>query len=109
MEPEFKLLNDEVIIELDPLTLRSSKLLSLAHEAFAGKGLDELKGMSHHRGYGNFPNCKNPVWFADGVDCKIVDLASPTSVWKKGKIRLKVSLEFCPEEAEETVLDGFRS
>lgn len=109
MEPQFKALNNDVIIELDPLTLKSSKLLSIAYEAFSGKGMDELKGISHHRGHGNFPNCKNMVWFQEGVDCKIVDLASSTSVWKTGKIRLKVSLEFCSEEVEETLLDGFRA
>lgn len=51
-------------------------------------------------------------WFTDGVDCEILKLGAEG--WQKGKVRikLKVSLEFCPDEPEiaqpESPLDDIR-
>lgn len=46
-------------------------------------------------------------WFGDGIDCEI--LKPGAADWQKGRIRIKlnVSLEFCPdEEAEETLANN---
>ncbi len=44
-------------------------------------------------------------WFTDGIDCEVLKLGAKS--WQKGKvkIKLKVSLEFCPDEPdiEETL------
>lgn len=39
-------------------------------------------------------------WFGDGIDCEILRLGAEG--WKKGKVRMKlqVSIEFCPDEPE---------
>jgi hypothetical protein len=39
-------------------------------------------------------------WFGDGIDCEILRLGAER--WKKGKVRMKlrVSIEFCPDEPE---------
>ena len=41
-------------------------------------------------------------WFGEGVDCKSLKFGAKG--WQKGKVRLRVSLEFCPDEpdVEET-------
>jgi hypothetical protein len=48
--------------------------------------------------------------FKDGVDCKILKAGS--NGWQEGKLRLKVTLEFCPNEPEvtkpESPLDDIR-
>jgi hypothetical protein len=43
------------------------------------------------------PNSTAKAWFADGVECELVDVSTGGG-WKKGKIRLR--LEFVPDEPE---------
>lgn len=60
-----------------------------------GKQLGISKGNSQQR------------WIEDGVDCEVL---SPEKNWRKGKIR--ISLEFCPDELEgsqsKLLLDDIR-
>ena len=39
-------------------------------------------------------------WFGDGIDCEILKLGSKG--WKKGKVRINVSVEFYVEEQEDS-------
>ena len=50
---------------------------------------------THFLGVGNDSDEKLK-WLGEGVDVEILKYGSPG--WKKGKIRIKVSLEFCPDE-----------
>ena len=44
------------------------------------------------------PSVKKPEnWVNQGVDCQIL---TPGKKWQKGRFRMKVSLEFCPNEPE---------
>ena len=53
------------------------------------------------KAYANWNKC-NVLWFGEGINCEILKLGS--SGWKKGKLKIKVTLEFCPDEPEvETV------
>ncbi|MBW4489119.1 MAG: hypothetical protein KME12_15125 [Trichocoleus desertorum ATA4-8-CV12] len=47
-------------------------------------------------------------WFEDGVDCEVLRLGDKS--WQKGKIKIKVSVEFYPDEPQhlESPLDDFR-
>jgi KGK domain len=49
-------------------------------------------------------------WINEGVECELLELASPS--WKKGKVKVKVTLEFYPDEPEniqsESPLDEIR-
>ncbi len=49
---------------------------------------------------GRYVRCFYDKWFDDGVDCEILKLGA--AGWQKGKIKIKlnVSLEFCPDELE---------
>lgn len=38
-------------------------------------------------------------WFGKGVDCEI--LKPDAKGWKKGKLRIRITVEFCPDEIEE--------
>jgi len=38
-------------------------------------------------------------WFNDGIDCEILQLGS--KIWQKGKVKIKVSVEFYIEEDSE--------
>lgn len=52
----------------------------------------------------------NGEWFNQGKSCEILKLGS--TGWQKGKVRLKVIVEFCPDEPEvsepESPLDCLR-
>jgi hypothetical protein len=43
-------------------------------------------------------------WLKDGVDCGILKLGSMN--WQNGKVRLRVALEFVPDEIEENFDDA---
>ena len=46
--------------------------------------------------------CKSHLWFSEGEECEI--LRAGSQGWEKGKIKLKmnITLEFIPDELEET-------
>ena len=50
-------------------------------------------------------------WINEGLECEILKLGSNN--WKKGKVRINISLEFCPDEPEiseyESPLDEIRN
>ncbi|WP_049557908.1 KGK domain-containing protein [Limnoraphis robusta] len=52
----------------------------------------------------------NGEWFNEGKNCEILKMGS--TGWQKGKVRLKVIVEFCPDEPEvsepESPLDSLR-
>ncbi len=47
-------------------------------------------------------------WFGDGVDCELLRIGSDG--WQKGKMRVRVIVEFCPDEpnTDEFPLDDIR-
>jgi hypothetical protein len=47
---------------------------------------------------GNRTNENLEEWLHEGVDCATLKFGAKG--WKKGKVRIKVSVEFCPDELE---------
>lgn len=47
-------------------------------------------------------------WFGDGINCEVLELGD--KAWRKGKVRIKVSIEFHPDESEvaDSPLDDIR-
>ena len=41
---------------------------------------------------------KNTDWFTQGIDCQILKAGSDG--WKKGKLKINISVEFIPDEPE---------
>ncbi|HEY9690821.1 MAG TPA: KGK domain-containing protein [Oculatellaceae cyanobacterium] len=39
-------------------------------------------------------------WLGNGRDCEVLKIGGKG--WKKGKMKIRVSLEFCPDEPEDT-------
>lgn len=44
-------------------------------------------------------------WLEEGLECEILKLGS--GKWQKGKVRVNITVEFCPDEIESP-LDGIR-
>jgi hypothetical protein len=66
-----------------------------AIQAYQYNGLTALKQQLQSRGVipGDYT-----IWSGEGVACEI--LSPENNGWKKGKVRIKVTLEFCPDEPE---------
>ena len=37
-------------------------------------------------------------WIDEGLECEVLNVGA--NRWKKGKVRIKISFEFCPDESE---------
>ena len=50
-------------------------------------------------------------WINEGLECEVLNIGSDR--WKQGKVRIKITLEFCPDESEipeyESPLDESRN
>jgi hypothetical protein len=75
---------------------RVGEFFERVKEAFQPIGHDTLFNRLANRG--GIPLDK-VNWFTQGVDCEI--LKTNGKGWQKGKIRIKISLEFCPNQTDE--------
>jgi hypothetical protein len=109
MEDNFEMISSEqsdVVIDFDGFILKASQLDLALSKVILDKGkLDHLNHELKSINSRVLPSVKNPDdWINDGVDCQIL---KPSKNWQKGKLRMKVSLEFCPDEPKSP-LDEFR-
>jgi hypothetical protein len=114
MENKFEILNSEqgdLVIDIDGHLLKLSQLnLALANLILENGGLYELNSRLDDINSRGLPSIKETAnWLTKGVDCQIL---KPGKNWQKGKFRMKVNLEFCPDEPEiiepESPLDDLR-
>jgi len=107
MEDKFKPLESEFKDKDSVLSFSSglsmfkvNEVASAVKQAFNDKGLEALKTRFSSRGGipGNWQQ-----WIVQGVECEMLKPGSKG--WLKGKLRIKFSLEFCPDESdvEETL------
>lgn len=82
---EFKLLPPDSVISRDPLmpfmtgnVCKGESYIDIAHERLLLINEETLK-----------------TWVVDGADCEVLMVGS---AWKKGKVRIKIAIEFCEEE-----------
>ena len=98
MQNKFKPLNDEYqdsVLSFEMSMLKVSDLIKQVKQALEAKGLDILRSTLNSRGgiRGGLQE-----WYVQGVNCEILKPGSTS--WKKGKIKINISLEFCPDEPE---------
>jgi len=94
---------DSVILFTSPLMLKIDELMKALRQAMQDYILNSL----YHqlKGRGLFPT--NDEWFTTGIDCEILN--TDGKGWKKGKVRIKVSLEFQPDEPEIEAIENSNS
>ncbi len=73
------------------------EFVSAAKDSFLLRGLEELSGKLGSRG--GIPRPRGDDWLNQGLDCEILQ---PSKGWQKGKVRIRISIEFCPDEPEVT-------
>ena len=81
-------------------TFKISKLMEKLNSFLQQFVLNSLSEKLTQVGLGSTPN---RAYFYSGVDAEILEPKS--GEWKKGKVRMRVVLEFCPDEPEE-IKDG---
>lgn len=98
MKNEFQQIEHDSVVRIIPIMFKVSDLLSAIVTIFQVKGLDLLRDRLNAEGRGLLPAVNNSsIWFNDGVSCEIL---KPGKTWQKGKVRIKITLEFCPNEPE---------
>ena len=73
-----------------------SKIKNIIYTTFSNKIVGSVS--SYISEISDFRNSKQ--WFLHGEECEILKAGSKG--WQKGKLKVKVTLEFIPDEPEET-------
>ena len=81
-------------------TFRVDKLMKQLNYFFQDSVLNKLSVKLQEMGLGSTPRkVSSSLWNEQGVKAEILEPKS--GEWKKGKVRMRVILEFCPDELEE--------
>lgn len=103
MNEQFKLLGSNEVV-----TIESYHQIVISHSTFRVGELTEalmqdLSSFVTAYYEGKQKECLEKGWFKDGINCEILRLDGKS--WQKGKVKIKVTLEFCLDEPdiEETL------
>ena len=114
---EFQLLDDQIDDKNSVVSFphagifKIGELIKNIKDSFIYVCLPDLgKKLSSKGGIPNTYSKSFPYnWINQGINCEIL---KEKQGWKKGKVRIKISLEFCPDEPEikenESPLDQIR-
>lgn len=86
------------------------KLLERVNALFRQSTLIQLPENLHKEGFARLTisgrqSCwSTHYWNKEGVEAEVLDTES--GGWKKGKVRMRVVLEFCPDEPEESQINN---
>jgi hypothetical protein len=101
---------DDDVIAFGEAMFRAGKLKKTIDQSFdgsVGRAIDQklrqngLEIPSRIIGSSRLAN-EHCQWFEEGINCEILDLA--TRRWRKGKVRVKVAVEFMLEDTGEKML-----
>ncbi|MGB5960690.1 MAG: KGK domain-containing protein [Coleofasciculaceae cyanobacterium] len=93
MDDKFKPLESQEVLSLE----EDNKILLPQLMFTPGQLIAHMKFiLARHAG--NRTNENLEKWLDEGVDCATLKFGSEG--WQKGKVRFKISVEFCPEEPE---------
>lgn len=106
----FKNLRDDDILEQEDRLFKCGKVKAAFETAFDSAIPSAL--VSHNSIKQIDIRAKQPTdWFTDGVDCQVLKAGSDG--WQKGKLKVKVSVEFIPDQPEipeyQSPLDEIRN
>jgi hypothetical protein len=96
--------DDVLAFDSGDFTFKLSKIKQALKSAFRSQVADSLIHSLASLGIGGLRiptgggTTANGNWFSEGKDCEILKIGAKG--WQKGKVRLRVSLEFCPDEPD---------
>lgn len=100
MDDEFVELDLDEVITLETLQYADMVLKSPTFRVSeCTKTLEQVLGNALGPNWGNNGKLTlKALWLQNGIDCE--RLKPGLNEWQKGRVRIKVSLEFCPDEPE---------
>jgi hypothetical protein len=91
---------EDLTCEDEVVSVDNSDKIIIEYPMFTvGQLLSKIKFLL--KNYGGVSDPKMVTWFIDGQYCKLLKLGAKG--WQKGKIRIRVSVEFCPDEPQTTL------
>jgi hypothetical protein len=101
MDEKFEVLdseNGDIVIVIQNNNYRLSQMISASSTLLIKDNQKSLDSELREQNCNPLPSVKNlNNWIYTGVDCEIL---KPGKNWQKGKCRIKVNIEFCPNETE---------
>ncbi|WLT37121.1 hypothetical protein NON20_13995 [Synechocystis sp. B12] len=94
-------LNDDDVFELFDQLVKSQKLKFALNDSFGTPIKQKLvEHLDFHKISTQDPvkGKRLEIWFDDGAECRI--LRAGADGWKKGRVKINVSVEFIPDEPE---------
>jgi KGK domain len=88
--------DDDVCSAYDNAMFKVGRLRETIKGAFIGSVQTALNDVLKTAGLQFFTHKKD--WLGDGIDCEILKIGAKG--WQKGKIKIRVNVEFCPDEPE---------
>jgi hypothetical protein len=97
MENKFQQLDNESLVSFDLCILKVNKLLESTSQYIGNEGWKTVRNNLNSAGSGLIPSTNNNQLFIEGIDCEVLN---PGKTWQKGKVKLKMILEFQADEPE---------
>lgn len=104
MEDNFKIeqCSENDALEFQSGAYRVGKIVDKIKQSFINDLVQQLGSSLQNKGISLQPF--NADLYKNGIDCEILKVGAKG--WQKGKVRLKVTLEFCPDEPEENIAES---
>lgn len=101
MEENFQPINcnGDDVLEIGESLYKISKLLQALTKASNSDLAYAIQQQLRNKGI-NIQQSNSEVWFTEGLDCKILNLGSPS--WKTGKLKFNISVELYIEKESVT-------
>lgn len=102
-------LSDQAILVFKNVTLKMSELryaLDLANSQMAEAMMTELQAqeieidLGRYTSEGQWSRVNSPAWFQQGIACDVLQPDVPVA--QPGRLKLKIQLEFCPDDPENS-------
>lgn len=92
--------HNDVIFKIGKFKEEIRQASQVIYPAFADKLISRNPNINLHQLHPKGYDQALRAWFNEGIDCEILTLGSQT--WKKGKVRIKISVEFDIEDDVNT-------
>lgn len=97
--------HEDAVLSFPSSMFKINEFMISVRKAFESKGLDELENKLTFRGRLPALEKERCRWFDQGVECEV--LRHSSKGWQKGKVRIKITMEFCHDEPEvEEILEN---
>jgi len=106
MGNKFQQIDQASVLSWNNCTIKASRLISYLCDYLGNKGWINLSDNLYSADSGRIPDTNKNLLFIEGMSCEILQ---PGQNWQKGKVKMKISFEFQPDEPELEVVENSHS